>query len=200
MTIAIFFIICIVIFFAPPKWDAESGIAAIIDKHSRLEQRQSPKIIFIGGSNVLMGLDSAEIQKAFKRDVVNMGLGISLGLRYQLEEIRDQINPGDLIVVMPEYCNFYFLSKDITNAHLNGSSDLIHIVQIYPRAWRWVWAVYSSSPKALLGGLAMMCGDFCVLKLAFIEKQCFKLFVRLKDFFIKNSSVLPTPSLAIDGI
>jgi hypothetical protein len=152
LAVAVFILICISLIFAPPKWDLKSGLASSIDKHTRLELCRSPKIVFIGGSNVSLGLDSEAVQRALKRDVVNMGLGASLGLRYQLEEVRDEIKPGDLLIIMPEYGNFYFTDKDASFSRLNGSPDLIHLWQVYPRSSRWIWAVFSSSPETMIDG------------------------------------------------
>ncbi len=181
----IFLTLNIFIFFAPPRWDSESGLAAVIDKHSRLRTCKSPKVVFIGGSNVLVGIDSSSVQEALQRDVVNMGLGISLGLRYQLEEVRDDIGSGDLLVVMPEYCNFYFLPKDVTNAHLNGSSDLIHLLQVYPYSWRWIWQVYSSSPEAMISGVDDV-RRYLLLKVKFYKKVFVQVIHRPKTIYSKD--------------
>jgi hypothetical protein len=169
VALILFFGICTLIIMAPPRWGPNSNLATLIDKHRRLEDCHSPKIVLIGGSNVVYGIDSDRIQKAFGRDVVDMGLGISFGLRYQLEEVKQQIKPGDLLVVFPEYCNFYNLSKDITNAHLNGSSDLLQLLQPYPGALPWVLAVYTSSPDCMLGGLDDLHRFLC-LKTKFYRK------------------------------
>ena len=168
--------ICLAIVFAPPRFDSNCGLASLIDKHARLKTCKSPKIIFIGGSNVLMGLDSELVQRALHRDVVNMGLGASLGLRYQLEEVRDDVAQGDILVAMPEYCNFYSLGRDKTNGHFDGSSDLLNLMQIFPGSARWVWSVYTSSPSALLDG-AYDLRELILLKVQFYKKILAKAFI-----------------------
>lgn len=138
---------------APPRWGNNSGIAALIDKHQRLDTISSPKIVLIGGSNVSVGTDSKMIEDAVGRKVVNMGLGVSLGLRYMLTEVADQIKAGDILVVIPEYDFFWQTKKSQSNAVVNGSSDLIHLVQIFPRAVQWVMPSYCRTPNHLYGVL-----------------------------------------------
>jgi len=133
---------CTVVFFAPPRWGPSSGLASSIDKHHRLETAASPKIVLIGGSNVSVGVDSARIQAALRRDIVNMGLGASLGLRYMMEEVKDDIHPGDLIVVLPEYDYFCQTTKGETNAQFDGCYDLLHLWQVSPGVRKYIAASY----------------------------------------------------------
>jgi hypothetical protein len=151
--LAVYILICILIIQLPPRWGSTSGTAALIDKHHRLETLESPKILLIGGSNISVGIDSGVMQKALCMPVVNMGLGASLGLRYMLTEIKEEIRAGDLIVISPEYDYFCRTSKRESNAQLNGSRDLLHVVQVFPEAIKWVLLVYFSNFNALLGAL-----------------------------------------------
>lgn len=80
--------------------------AAAIDKHYRLAQRPLPRIVFVGGSNLVFGLDSAEIERSLGHHTVNMGLDLSLGLDFMLREIKPYLARGDVVVVSPEYEQF----------------------------------------------------------------------------------------------
>jgi hypothetical protein len=167
--LAVFTIIGVGVFFAPPRWDANSGLAASIDKHARLQACKSPKIVFIGGSTVSTSNDTVAVEKALGRDTVNMGMGASMGLRYQLEEVRNDIKAGDLLVIMPEYGNFFSSDKDSSNSHFYGSSELFNVASANPQAYRWICAVYSDSPAALIDGIDNL-RRFLVLKSKFYRR------------------------------
>jgi len=108
----------------PPRSNSFGYFAALKDKHQRLNTTASPKIIFVGGSNLAFGLDSATVEKRFHRPVVNMGLCAPFGLRYMLEEVKDHINRGDTIILVPEY--------GIIQNSVDGSADIIHAIEVYP--------------------------------------------------------------------
>lgn len=84
--------------------DAEANyLAATVDKHRRLDQVGRPRMILVGGSNIALGLRSEELENAFGRPVVNMGLAVALGLEFMLNEVEDSVGSGDVIVLSPEY-------------------------------------------------------------------------------------------------
>ncbi|HPG73671.1 MAG TPA: hypothetical protein PLM49_05215, partial [Bacteroidales bacterium] len=64
-------------------------MAAIIDKHKRIDSIKSPKIIFAGGSNLPFGIDSKMIQDSLHTPVVNLGLHAGLGLDFMLNELQN---------------------------------------------------------------------------------------------------------------
>lgn len=108
-TLALFFLIqllvwipalCVYVWKRPVQ---ESYMAASRDKHRLLEEQPSPRIIFIGGSNVAFGVDSEAIGKQLGRNPVNMGLHGSLGLEFMLNEVVASLRAGDVVVVSPEY-------------------------------------------------------------------------------------------------
>lgn len=108
-----------------------NGLAATIDKHERLETIDSPKIIVVGGSGCGMGINSAMIDSAFPQyDVVNMGLFGQLGLLYMMNEVRDNMNEGDIVVVIPEYQHFYY--------QFYGDLGMMRTVKIYPKGIRYL--------------------------------------------------------------
>jgi len=107
--------------------DNDGYLAVSIDKQRALQAARSPKIIFIGGSNLAFGLDSARVEQVLQMPVVNMGLHGGLGLRYMLDEVKPFVRAGDMIVVIPEYQQFY-------NRLMDGEGPLIDVLYLYPNA------------------------------------------------------------------
>jgi hypothetical protein len=89
------------------KTQEQNYLSATIDKHKLLDERQSPRIVFVGGSNVAFDLDSQEIGKRLGYHAVNMGLKVSLGLDFMLNEVEPALRSGDVVVLFPEYDLFY---------------------------------------------------------------------------------------------
>lgn len=79
---------------------------AYLAKKQLLNDTPSPKIVFIGGSNIAFGLRCDSIHKALHANVINTGLHINIGLRYMLEDIEPYLRPGDIAVIIPEYQHF----------------------------------------------------------------------------------------------
>ncbi len=86
-----------------PAVHPDGYLKAAYVKHRALRSTPAPRLIFIGGSNLAFGLDSRQIQETTGRAVVNMGLHTELGLRYMINEVREGIGPGDVVVVVQEY-------------------------------------------------------------------------------------------------
>jgi len=78
-------------------------MAAMIDKHNRIEQLNCPKIIFAGGSNLAFGLNSEEVENEFSVPVVNLGLHKGLGLNFILNELKNTIKKDDVVFLSIEY-------------------------------------------------------------------------------------------------
>ncbi|MGH9550903.1 MAG: hypothetical protein ACRD3W_16095, partial [Terriglobales bacterium] len=112
--------------------------ASMIDKHRALDRAKSPKIVFVGGSNLAFGLDSARVRREFNEDVVNMGVSVKLGLQYQLEEIKDAVRCGDTIVICPEY--------DLLSEDPYTNNYLVAAPQVLPRSLVWVAREYLTTP------------------------------------------------------
>src|SRR6266542_1431516 len=66
---------------------------------------QKKKIVFIGGSNVLVGIDSGYVKEKYKSvyQPVNMGLYFGYGLPFFLETVKPYVRAGDIYVISPEY-------------------------------------------------------------------------------------------------
>jgi hypothetical protein len=70
-----------------------------------LKKTVSPRIIIVGGSNVALGIDSEMIEKELGMTVINDGLDVHLGAA-PIMEVKDYIQPGDIIIISLEYYNF----------------------------------------------------------------------------------------------
>ncbi len=97
--------------------------AAIIDKHTRLDTLSSPKIVLVGGSNIMFGLSAKMLEDTFKIPAENLGLGGALGLNFMLNEALPSVKKGDIIIVSTEY----FLDKGDNNV-------LLFMSDIFPPA------------------------------------------------------------------
>jgi len=100
-------ILALSLFFVPDVVSKSSLLAALVDKHEMLRKIQTEKIIFIGGSNISFGLDSKTISEKYKKPVINMGIHAGMGLEYIINDVKSYVNKGDIVVVIPEYENFY---------------------------------------------------------------------------------------------
>ncbi len=84
-----------------------SYLGAILEKDQLLRRTPSPRIILVGGSNLAFGVDSKAIEDSLHVPVANMGLYAKLGLRYMLAQVTPYVRPGDVIIIVPEYDQFY---------------------------------------------------------------------------------------------
>lgn len=82
--------------------------ASIIDKISRLESIDEPKIILVGHSNLAFGINSEIIEDAMGMPVVNLGLHGSLGNAFHEQIAKRNINEKDIVVV----CHSSFSDAD----------------------------------------------------------------------------------------
>jgi hypothetical protein len=140
VTLAIGALLCISSFFISPHC-VESGYYFVAkQKHLLLENSPSPKVVFVGGSNLAFGLDSPALERKFQRPVINMGMCDMFGLRYIFGEIADSIKSGDLVVVVPEYYMLEFGA--------DGTSELFRDIEAYPPSALWILKTYAQSPDS----------------------------------------------------
>jgi hypothetical protein len=78
-------------------------LASIRDKNARLAAVPSPRILLIGGSSTAFGVNSQAIEHASGRPVVNLAVNAGLGRSFILSQATAAAQPGDLLVLMPEY-------------------------------------------------------------------------------------------------
>ena len=110
--ILLFIIILLVLFFvgvflpATPK-ASKSNLFAKLDKDSLLKNTATPRIIFIGGSNLSFGINSRIIKDSLDLNPINTSIHATIGLVYMLDNTIDLIRSGDIVVISPEYTHFY---------------------------------------------------------------------------------------------
>jgi hypothetical protein len=78
----------------------------INDKHQRLTETVSPRMVLVGGSNLAFGIDSAAIEAVLHIPVVNSGISVGIGLGRMLDDIAPFLHAGDILVIVPEYSHF----------------------------------------------------------------------------------------------
>lgn len=90
-------------------------------KDSLLQFEKKPRIIFVAGSSMAFGLDSQKIKDSIHRNPINMGLHGGVGLFYMMDHTAKFIKPGDIVVLVAEYHQFY---GDFTN----GGEQLLRVI------------------------------------------------------------------------
>lgn len=132
----VFLLITIVM---PPRNGSHTFAGSLKIKHKRLQGIPSPKLIFVGGSNLAYGLDSNLVENTFHMPVVNMGLAASYGLRYWLEEIKADINVWDTVIIVPEY-------RTLQDG-VDGTDDMVPFLEAYPPSIFFVMKLFCTCPE-----------------------------------------------------
>ncbi|MEO5943125.1 MAG: hypothetical protein ABIP30_04335 [Ferruginibacter sp.] len=109
----LFFLIPVTIFLfsglfipATPR-ASKSFLFADTYKDSMLKNIPSPRMIFVGGSNLSFGLNSYEIKDSLNLNPINTGVNVGLGLKYMLTNTLQYLKKGDTVILIPEYEIFY---------------------------------------------------------------------------------------------
>ena len=83
------------------------GIAAMAIRKAEIAQaKQTPKILFVGGSSVDLGISAERASQLLGMPAVNMGLIAPLGISYLTEQVKKIAKPEDIVVLALEY-NLY---------------------------------------------------------------------------------------------
>jgi hypothetical protein len=93
-------------FIPPTPRASQSLLFAKNNKDSLLQNVKSPRIIFIGGSNLSFGLDSKKIKDSLDLNPINTAILAPIGLIYMMDSVLPYIKPGDIVVVASEYGQF----------------------------------------------------------------------------------------------
>jgi hypothetical protein len=119
--------ICIVSLIIAP-WPGNDPFQFLKQKHLLLKNAiGSNKIVLVGGSGTFYSLGAEQIEEALPEyRVINMALNAGLGLEFNLNEIKDYIEKGDIIVLSPEYGNF--------SGGYAGGVQLLKAINIFPEA------------------------------------------------------------------
>ena len=69
---------------------------------------ESPKVLFVGGSNVLFGVDSKQFSESTGIPSLNFGFASGMGPELILDLISKRLSSGDLVVMHWEYGHYHF--------------------------------------------------------------------------------------------
>lgn len=90
------------VFLLPVQYE-ETFLGELKYKWKLLSETEQKKIVFVGGSSVAFGIDSALIRQEFPEyEVVNFGMYAALGTKTMLDLSADQIGAGDVVIMIPE--------------------------------------------------------------------------------------------------
>jgi hypothetical protein len=101
--IALQSIIAAMVFCYGSPLDSNHYLRSFQDKLARLEDCDGNRLIIAGGSNAAFGVHSRTLQETIGMPTVNLGLHMSLGLRFPVECVRRHGRRGDVVVLTPEY-------------------------------------------------------------------------------------------------
>ena len=85
----------------------DSLLGAKAFKDSLLANTPSPRIVFIGGSNLSFGLNSGIIKDSLGLNPVNTAICAGYGMKYMLDNSLQYIKANDIVVASFEYFHFY---------------------------------------------------------------------------------------------
>ena len=90
-------------------------------KDSLLQNVPSPRIIFIGGSNLVYGLNSQLFKDSLSLNSINTGSTATVGLSYMMDNTLPYIRSGDIVVIAGEYQQFF-------RSFASGSQGLLRLL------------------------------------------------------------------------
>ena len=125
-------------------------------KDSMLVHVKEPRIIFVSGSSIGFGLVSQTIKDSLHRNPINTGIHGGVGLYYLIDHITPFIKKGDIIVLAPEYHQFYgnFCegSEELVRIYLDNGNRLgylnlrpIQLLKTYPFLPRYAMSKFTFS-------------------------------------------------------
>lgn len=107
--LALLAVVSITAVVAATSFHSDHYMAAAQDKYDLLHATKPPRMILVGGSNLAFSVDSEKIETRFGVPVINMGLHAGVGLKFMLNQIQPVLNQGDIVIIFPEYEQFYSL-------------------------------------------------------------------------------------------
>jgi hypothetical protein len=95
--------------------------SSIIDLKEKIliRNKNTEKIIVVGGSNVAFGIDSIEIKKAFGIETINFGCMAGIGPEVLLSKIKNHTSNGDIIIFCWEFGLYRFERSGSNFTYLN---------------------------------------------------------------------------------
>ena len=100
---------------------SKSLLMSKIKKDSLLLTIPSPRIIFLGGSNLSFGLNSQIIKDSLKRNPINTAIHVNIGIKHMIDNALQYIQKDDIVVLVLEYSHYY---KDLNH----GTEELLRSI------------------------------------------------------------------------
>lgn len=90
--------------FGLPSQYADTFLGELRAKYDLLcRPPDKPRLILVGGSAVAFGVDGEQLEELLPQyEVINFGMYAALGTRPMLALSRQELRPGDLVILMPE--------------------------------------------------------------------------------------------------
>jgi len=122
-------------------------IADSISKHNE----DTSVIWFVGGSNVIFSINTKRISDSLKIAAYNLAIHAGFGMKFDLENAFSFAKENDIIILSPEYENFW----EFNLSSANGQLELLYtLLEIYPNGWKIInnkqrWAIIKYLPRYL---------------------------------------------------
>jgi len=95
------------VFIPPTPKFCSSLLFSKLKKDSLLQNVEQPRLLLIGGSNLSFGINSEMIHYQMRVNPINTGINARIGLVYMMDSALDFIQKGDIIVLVPEYHQYF---------------------------------------------------------------------------------------------
>ncbi len=93
----------------------------------------APKVIFVGGSNVLFGIDARSLERRLGQPVINYGLHAGIGADLIAEQAAKIVRAGDTVVYVPEWSHFRSEHGRVDNDNLRYDYAISHGSDLEPK-------------------------------------------------------------------
>lgn len=106
--------------------------SVIADKYRMLQKTDEKKIIMVAGSSSAFGLDQYILEAETGYKVINLGLYAGFGSLFYTELAKENLNPGDIVLLGYEYGwqdSFSSLGQDVI---MSGIDENIHMYKHIP--------------------------------------------------------------------
>lgn len=130
-----------------------SLLFAQFDKEELLKSTTGKRIVFIGGSNLSFGLNSQMIKDSLDLNPINTAIHANIGLQFMLNKTFDLIRTGDIVVICPEYDQYYgsfaYGAEELLRMVLDVSSDNLknigikQAINISPYIFKYAFSKYN---------------------------------------------------------
>ncbi len=133
MIFMILAVICI-----PDQYD-EIYQRSIVKQYDYLKSVDGEKIVLVGNSSLMFGIDLDEMNRLSKKTSVLLGGHVSYGIPYFLEMTREYLKEGDIVVIeLPGQATMNDYNPDLL---LTGIGDRYDMYRYFPKQWRKVIAL-----------------------------------------------------------